>query len=109
MAGQFFLHAWALLAVGLGTLFALRPEIVIKAYRLNLELYRLPKTMKARMEPPPYTALLYRIGGRDLHNRGFDGGHPCRTRSTPHRVKATWSSSTLTTSVNNASRYTLCV
>jgi len=63
MAGQFFLHAWALLAVGLGTLFALRPEIVIKAYRLNLELYRLPKTMKARMEPPPNTALLYRVGG----------------------------------------------
>jgi len=108
MAGQFFLHAWALLAVGLGTLFALCPEIVIKAYRLNLELNRLPKTMKARMEPPPYTALVYRIGGVIFIVAGLTVD-PCRTRSTPHRVKATWSSSTLTTSVNNASRYTLCV
>lgn len=62
--GQFFFYAWALLALGLGTLFAIRPDFVIKAYRRNVELYPLPKKTKARMmEVPSYTALMYRVGG----------------------------------------------
>jgi hypothetical protein len=62
--GQTFLFMWAFVAVGLGTNFAFRPDWVIKAYRRNLELYPLPKKSKARMmDLPPYTKLMFRIGG----------------------------------------------
>ncbi|MFB2597714.1 hypothetical protein ACEXQE_07975 [Herbiconiux sp. P17] len=60
---QLFIVLWGLGALALGSLFAFRPDIVIRAYRWNLTNYPLGKGLRARMAPRKWMATFYRIGG----------------------------------------------
>jgi hypothetical protein len=58
---QVFLVVWGAGMVALGSVFALRPDVVIRAYRRNLRRYPLGNWLRAKMEPPSYTPVLYRV------------------------------------------------
>jgi len=62
-ASQIFPALWGLMALVLGSLFAFRPDIVIRLHRWNLTNYPLGKRLRARMAPQKWTSTFYRIGG----------------------------------------------
>ncbi len=58
-----FLVFWGFGALVLGTLFAFRPDVVIRMYEWNLGNYPLGKRLRKRMAAPPWAARFYRVGG----------------------------------------------
>ncbi|SDZ53302.1 hypothetical protein SAMN05216554_4480 [Herbiconiux ginsengi] len=60
---QVFVVLWGVGAVLLGSLFAFRPDLVIRMYTWNLGNYPLGKRLRRRMAPRPWMATFYRVGG----------------------------------------------
>lgn len=60
---QIFPILWGVLALALGSLFAFRPDIVLRMYEWNLGNYPLGRKLRKRMEPQPWMLVWYRVGG----------------------------------------------